>query len=179
MVKNLDHDVNPCRDTLPCIVKRYNLRMREIPLTQGKIALVDDEDYELVSRYKWCASRQRNTWYAESRIDGKIVYMHKIVMGHDPEGRQVDHRDGCGLMNVRRNLRFATRHQQRMNQGPRSDNTSGYKGVGRTRGRWRAYSQFAGVDISLGVFDTPEDAARSYDAKARELFGDFARTNFP
>jgi hypothetical protein len=149
--------------------------MREISLTQGQIALVDDEDYEYLSQWKWQARKAKNGWYARrwtSQRAGKryIVGMHTEIMGCAPS-QLVDHEDGDGLNNQRSNLRFATTAQNALNQPAR--NRSGYKGVrlAQDTGKWRAV-------ISLGSFDSPEEAARAYDAAALIHHGEFARLNF-
>jgi hypothetical protein len=93
-----------------------------------------------------------------------------------------DHINGDGLDNRRTNLRQATPTQNNANCGIRGHNTSGYKGVSLRpdRGnRWRATIRIHGLQYFLGLFDDVEDAARAYDAAALELFGDFARLNFP
>ena len=90
----------------------------------------------------------------------------------------VDHINQDPLDNRRQNLRLATRSQNAANLGPYANNTSGYKGVDFNRGKWRARITQDGVRYFLGTFDTAEDAARAYDQKALELFGEFASLNF-
>jgi len=150
--------------------------MCEIPLTQGKVALVDDEDYAYLSQFKWQTRKAKNGWYARRWTSAKlgkrcIVGMHTEVMRCAPS-TLVDHEDGDGLNNQRANLRFATTAQNALNQPARS--RSGYKGVrwAQDTGKWRAV-------ISLGSFATPEEAARVYDAAALIHHGEFARLNFP
>jgi hypothetical protein len=161
--------------------------LKEIPLTQGMVAIVDDEDYERVSRHRWYALAVPTTGnvYAATGVgsgvgDNRKMYMHTLIMGEDAEGRTVDHRTGEGLDNRRSNLRWATSSQQKMNARKRSDNTTGFKGVFLDPKRQRYYVQVQlnGKRHCVGRFDTAEQAARAYDSKARELFGDFARTNF-
>jgi hypothetical protein len=107
--------------------------------------------------------------------------MHTVVMGTDPEGRQVDHRNGNGLDNQRGNLRWATMAEQRANMGRYTKSLSGFKGVhlDRRTGQWIAQLTHQYRKHYLGVFASPEAAAKAYDNKASELFGDFARLNFP
>lgn len=157
--------------------------MIEIPLSQGLVALVDDEDADLVlSAGKWSAARRRNTFYAvrqARRPDGTkyILKMHRFLTGHE----RTDHRNGDGLDNRRSNLRHATNAENLRNRGATSQNTSGFKGVGLNQrsGRWRASIKIDGRQIHLGMHATPEDAARAYDAAARQHFGEFAWLNFP
>ncbi len=159
--------------------------VREIPLTRGKVALVDDDDFDLVSTFKWCASQDRRTWYAQSvhRVNGRRVHvrLHRIVLGVNDRSQQVDHVNGNGLDCRRCNLRIATSAQNAMNRKTRVDSKSGMKGVKQSHGclnRWTAHIKRDGRHIHVGSFSTPEDAARAYDQVARRLFGEFARTNY-
>jgi hypothetical protein len=163
--------------------------MKTVPLhgkkAAGRVALVDDEDYELVSQYRWQVKQASRPGsrddgpYAITTIthaDGRrsMVYMHILIMGHTG----IDHRNGDGLDNQRGNLRAATNSQNAANQGPRAG-TSRFKGVHLHRGRkWLAYICVNGRQRHLGMFFREEDAARAYDAAAREAFGTFARLNF-
>lgn len=157
--------------------------MKEIPLTQGKVALVDDDDFEWLNQSKWLAKTSFGLWYAVNRttVAGKptVVLMHRLITSA-PIGMEVDHIDGDGLNNTRRNLRIVTRNQNRFNLRLRADNKSGYKGVfcDKRTGRWCAHIGFYGQRKNLGYFATPEEAARAYDIAACELFGEYARLNF-
>lgn len=156
---------------------------RLITLTQCKVALVDEDDFERLSAFKWCATRHRQRWYAVRRATrvegGMIVRMHRQVLDA-PSGLDVDHIDGDGLNNRRSNLRVATRLENARNQVCRRGGTSTFKGVSRsgTR-RWRATIRLATGRLHLGYFDSEEDAAKTYDVAAREHFGSFASLNFP
>jgi hypothetical protein len=148
--------------------------MAEVPLTQGKVALVDDEDYEYLSQFKWYAQKSETTWYAARHpTKNKTVRMHRVLMD-DPQGLEVDHEDRDGLNNQRYNLRVATHAQNGRNRRPHTNKTSGYKGVywQKASGRWI-------VQIQLGSYDTAEEAARMYDEAARRYHGEFAYLNFP
>ena len=154
---------------------------REIPLSRGLVALVDDADYDAIMAVgKWFADPAPDTFYASrksSRRDGKqrTIRMHTFITGWG----YVDHIDGNGLDNRRRNLRAATSSKNQMNRGMDSDNTSGFKGVHRIRLRWAAQIGADGRKIFLGSFATPQEAARAYDAAAVLHHGEFARLNFP
>lgn len=154
--------------------------MREIALTRGLVTVVDDADVALVlSHGKWYADRNCQTFYARKNYwqDGacRSLRLHTVLTGWT----RVDHVDGNGLNNCRANLRPATSQQNARNRGPRSDNTSGYKGVGRRGAGWEARIWIDGGNVVLGVFADPRHAALTYDAAAYEHFGEFARPNFP
>ena len=150
----------------------------EIPLSQGHVALVDDEDYErILALSPWSILRTPRTLYAKR--NGDPTYMHRVIVGAG-KGQEVDHRDGDGLNNCRSNLRLASSAENKWNQGPRAG-TSQYKGVcwDKTRSNWRANIVVDRRQITLGRYQTQEDAALAYDVAARELHGDYARLNFP
>jgi hypothetical protein len=159
-------------------------KMKEIPLSQGKVALVDDEDYEWLSQWKWCASFNGCTWYAVRKdCSGprrRMVKMHRLIMG-EPMGIQVDHINGDGWNNQRKNLRLDPNSQNQHNRRKNRRGSSLFKGVSWRKGcrRWWAYIVHLGVKKHLGYFDSEEVAARAYDKAAKELFGEFARLNFP
>lgn len=152
--------------------------MKRIPLTQGLSAIVDDEDFEMLSRFKW---HFHQTGYAmrTARIDGKkhLLRMHRVVMNAPPH-KCVDHINGNTLDNRKRNLRIASRSQNQHNRGRNKNNTSGFKGVSRYRGRWRARITVNWKEIRLGIFDTPEEAFDAYVAAAKEYHGEFANDGF-
>jgi hypothetical protein len=151
--------------------------MAEIRLGRtGKVALVDDEDFDRLSRRWWATGR---AGYAESRDkDGSVILMHREILGVVP-GIWVDHINGDRLDNRRSNLRPATHQQNLMNRGTNKNNQSGYKGVYQELGLWRACIKINGRNRHLGNFDDAETAARAYDFAAHEAFGAFARLNFP
>lgn len=150
-----------------------------IPLTQGKIAIIDEEDYPLVSKSKWFAVQFDNgLWYAYTNRPRRIA-MHRVIMG-DPPGMLVDHKDGDGLRNTRDNLRVCTRAQNLQNRrGPTKKSKSGYMGVSPVRGRWVVYIGVDGKSRYIGTYDSPEEAARASDESAIRFHGEFASLNFP
>ncbi len=151
--------------------------MKEIPLTKSRVALVDDCDYERLLPFFWYALRGRQCWYAAYNGPLGSFYMHRLVL-NAPSGIEVDHRDGDGLNNRRYNLRLASDSDNKANRGCQSNNTSGFKGVSLQAGRyWRVVLKCRGVKHHVGYFPTAIDAARAYDVKAIEIFGEFARTN--
>jgi HNH endonuclease/AP2 domain len=159
--------------------------MIKIPLTQGKVALVDDEDDERVSSMKWFAWRpklSRVTYAVRSEIlDGKrqTVFMHRFITGI-PKGMQIDHINQDGLDNRRQNLRPATSSQNRQNRKSPSTNKSGYKGVSwcPVNKKWRVVIRAPGRYLSLGYFKDKIEAAIFYDAAAIKHHGEFACLNF-
>lgn len=157
--------------------------MREIPLTQGKVAIVDDEDYEAMAKHKWCLyDNRRGHQYAVrfTRVPKKrLVRMHRVILG-EPEELVVDHINGDGLDNRRQNLRVCTRTENIRNSKSQGGAVPQFKGVTRApNGGFRAMIMANRRSEALGTFNTAEDAARAYDAAAIRLHGDFARLNFP
>lgn len=159
--------------------------MKEIPLTQGKTALVDDEDYEALRVFNWQAkNKEVDIWYAyRGGRNGEAAtgfYMHREILGITSKEHWVDHRNRNGLDNRRANLRIATKSQNQFNSAKPCTNKSGYKGVyfKAQTGRWAAQIRANGRCFHLGYYDSAEEAARVYDNAAKEKHGEFARTNF-
>jgi hypothetical protein len=159
--------------------------MKEIELTQGKTAVVDDEDFEWISAMgKWHAEKGPNTWYAvkclPTRHDPKrgTVRMHRLIMGSPLS--EIDHWDGNGLHNWRSNLREATRTQNLSNALSRGG-SSRYKGVSwyKRDSGWYAQIKTEGKRKHLGRFQSDIEAALAYDDAARLIFGEYAALNFP
>lgn len=171
--------------------------MRTVPLhgkkAAGRVVLVDDADYELVMQYRWfvwertMANGTVNGPYATARRGrGRrcgTVRMHRLLV---PDGPGVDHEDGNGLNNQQSNLRPASKAQNAANSRKGKANggvtaSSSFKGVTWDKDRclWRAQITARGVGRNLGRFADEAQAARAYDAAAREAFGEFAKVNFP
>ncbi len=159
--------------------------MKEITLHNGQVALVDDQDFDLVGRFHWTADARGGRVYATRQARhgaGRrtTYYMHRVLM-NPPAGLTVDHKNGNGLDNRRSNLRLATRVQNAANRGRSRTNTSGFKGVFYNKPN-KAYSARICADnqiIHLGWFKDKTVAARAYDEAARQLHGDFAALNLP
>lgn len=155
--------------------------VKELKLSRGMVAVVDDDDYEWLSRYKWTLqirpSKRQTRYYAGrlERTDGKtrMVYMHRAIM-RASEGACVDHIDRDGLNNRKSNLRKCDHSQNGANANKGPGYTSKYKGVCRHQGKWAAYIRCREEHRCLGRFETEEDAAKAYARAAKELFGDFA-----
>ena len=158
--------------------------MREILLSQGKIAQVDDEDYEWLTQFKWCVVNQHGYWYVERKIrygcNRMSQKMHSLIM-QAPKGMQVDHINHNGLDNRRSNLRICTRAENQHNRLPiKRNQTSIFKGVtwNNTCHKWRARISINNTRILLGDFNSELEAAHAYDEAARKYYGEFAYTNF-
>lgn len=156
--------------------------MKEIQLTQGKVALVDDCDYEYLSQWKWRPQKMGNTTYVlrrGPRPARQVILMHRVIMDAG-QGQLIDHRDHDGLNNQRGNLRFCSRVQNMVNSKKRASVSSEFKGCSfdNTRKKWAAQISVNGKNIHLGRFNNPIDAARAYDTAAVKYYGEFASTNF-
>lgn len=158
-----------------------------VPLTRGMVALIDAEDAPKVFTHKWKAQPSDGRWYATrnryQRGGGyKRICLHNVIL-EVPANRYVDHRNGNGLDCRKINLRAATRLQNMANTRMPSSNTSGFKGVCRKKGGvkkpWLARVRTEGRTILETYHATAEEAARAYDAKVKEVWGDFAWLNFP
>lgn len=151
--------------------------MKTIPLTQGNFAIVDDDDYEELSRYRWYYAK---VGYAARRIGspGKIVYMHRVIM-KTPEGMSTDHVNHNKLDNQKQNLRTCSRSENMRNQVLQMRNKTGFKGVDWVGGYagWRARIKIFRKQHLVGRFQSKEEAARAYDQAAIRLHGEFALTN--
>jgi hypothetical protein len=159
--------------------------MKEIQLTQGKVALVDDEDYEWLNQFTWYAKLSGvETFYAYRSVgcyeNYRKVIMHREIL-HPPREMSVDHIDGDGLNNQKSNIRVCTKSENMHNRAKNRNNKSGYKGVcfSKSMKRWITRIVVNGKKIQIGYYDDVLDAARAYDDAAVKYFGKFSRINFP
>ena len=177
-----------CRHTnavvvgLPAI-ERAKIRantVKQIPLTQGKFALIDDADYEWLNKWKWYAHKRGHTYYAERKVRDQTILMHRIIISV-PSRTEIDHISRNGLDNRRSNLRFCTCSENQWHQRLRIDNKTGFKGVSIARfpsqRLYRVRIQVNNKRVHIGFYRSAEIAAQAYDDAATRHFGNFALTN--
>jgi len=155
--------------------------MKEIKLTQGKVALVDDEDFEYLNQFKWYAHKGKHTFYARrvEKIEGKQsrFYMHRVLLGLDV-GELCDHEDSNGLNNQKSNIRKSTYSQNNTNKRVKANKKlSNFYGVYKAKNRYKAAIGINKKTIHLGSFINEKDAALAYNSKALEVYGSFAKLN--
>ena len=153
-------------------------RSRKLPLTQGKFALVDAEDYERLSRYNWCLGGPRHQCPARCGAGGGRIYLARDIM-KPAEGMVVMHHNYDTLDCRKANLLVVPCSQNIQHARLRKNKTSRFKGVwlGKTYKKWNARIAKDGKSYYLGYFDNETAAAKAYDAKALELYGDTAFLN--
>jgi len=166
---------------------RYGYAFRRIPLTKGKFAIVDPDDYYRLSEYKWFVSGGiSNNFYAVRRGPNRnglrrtVIRMHREV-ANTPDGMVCDHINGNSLDNRKANLRSATHMQNSWNTRKSSQSCSSkYKGVTfyKMDQKWHAQISVNGKRIFLGTFEGEKEAAKEYDKAAKKYFGEFAKLNF-
>ncbi|MFZ5669095.1 MAG: HNH endonuclease [Pseudomonadota bacterium] len=152
---------------------------REVPLTCGRVALIDEADWPLVEGSTWRSIRagsKGRTLYAVTKRAGRQITMHQLIMPVQPP-LEVDHRNRDGLDNRRANLRPAT-HQQNTCNRSYTRAAPGYRGARFKRGRWQAIVVRDARQLHLGSFGSEVEAAVAYDLAAVALHGDFASPNF-
>lgn len=164
-------------------------KSKQIQLTQGKFAIVDEEDFEFINQWKWCAVRKANKYYATrkymlsydratKKVKNKTVYMHRLIRSAGI-GEEIDHINGDSLDNRKENLRFCTHMENLQNRPVRSIAKSGYKGVtwDKKVKKWFVRCTANNVNIHGGYFLDKDEAARVYNALAIKHHGEFARLN--
>ena len=149
--------------------------MKEIALTQGKFAIVDDEDFEDLAKFKWAyhGGYAHRVFIKDGKKTGEL--MHRVIV-NAPAGMDIDHVNRNPLDNRKCNLRVATRSQNNANKAQREGSFKGacWRPIPR---RWKAYIKVDHKQIHLGYFSNAVDAAKAYNAAALKYFGEFARLN--
>lgn len=152
--------------------------MKIVPISNGKFAKVDDEDFELVSKFHW---HMDGAGYARTNVwsENKKPRMHRIILNDTDTKSHIDHINGDKLDNRKLNLRILSCSQNLMNRGPQANNSSGYKGVvfDRLRNKWRAEICVEKKRKYLGRFDTAEEAALAYNQASIKYHGEFGYIN--
>ncbi len=158
--------------------------MKQIPLTQGKFAIVDDEDYDFLMQWKWqvranrYAGRTKNGPKVNGKRTGKTVYMHREIISVPPD-LDVDHINADTLDNRKENLRSVTTQENVRRKSKSSGRSSKYKGVhwATRQEKWLAKIQLTDRTIHLGTFESEVSAASAYNKAAEKHFGEFAKLN--
>lgn len=155
--------------------------MKEIYLTKGKVAFVDDEDFEHLNQWKWNADKVGCNYYAKrtyikADLTRGSIYMHRVVMKAE-KGEIIDHKDGNGLNNQKNNTRKCTSSQNNTNKQGRG--LSKYRGVcwNKDRNKWKSQIFVNKKEIFLGLFKDEIEAAIAYNKSALIHHGEFARLN--
>ena len=154
--------------------------MKEIKLTQNKVALVDDSDFEWLNKLTWCAAKRKHTYYAyTTNLKGKrgsTIAMHRLIM-ETPIGKRVDHKDHNGLNCQRNNMRNCTNRENQMNKTPHG--SSKYLGVSfcKINNNYHAQIRINGNNTHIGYYKNEIDAALAYNEKAKIHHGEFANLN--
>ncbi len=153
--------------------------MKEIPLTKGFCAIVDDEDYDFIMQWKWHSYLGYERFYAHrnsSYNNGKRshIFMHRVI-NNTPDGYDTDHINGNSLDNRKCNLRTATRSQNMWNRSPNKISKSRYKGVSwhKQHRKWIANIQVNKKRHFIGLFENELEAAKAYSDRARIEFKNF------
>lgn len=158
--------------------------MKTIQLTKGKVALVDDEDYDYLNQWKWfCRTPKNNNYAVRGVFNGKnmsIIHMHRIIMNITDSNMVVDHIDHDGLNNQKCNLRIASKKQNQANRRSSKKSKSKYLGVywNKNINKWYAQLGNNKKKTYLGSFNSEEDAAKAYDKAAQNEYKEFANLNF-
>jgi len=152
-------------------------RSLKVFFKNGNYAIVDEKDFEKISKYKWNENSSPKSKKIYAR-NSKVGYMHRLIMDAKKENK-IDHINGNGLDNRKNNLRLATHQQNNFNKTPYTNNKIGYKGVRKDGNRYIATITYNGKTEYISSRLTPEEAAKDYDKKALAYFGEFAYLNFP
>ena len=163
----------------------FIIMAKEIILTQGKVAIVDDIDFEYLNQFKWYASKSSGKFYARRnlRINKKYfgcILMHRLIIKNTDSKMHTDHYNGDTLDNRKENLRICTASENLRNQKKHFNNKSGYKGVGKydnNKSKFRSYITYEKKRVHIGYYNTEKEAAKAYNDAALKYHGEFANLN--
>ena len=156
----------------------FSSMVKLVPLTKEKFAIVDEEDFERITRYKWLFDRG----YARRRFERNgiqhCMHMHREIL-QAPEGFEVDHINGNCLDNRKTNLRIVTHRRNMHNMASHKDSSSKFRGVywNKKEQKWAAQICLDGKRRHIGLFVSEFEAAKAYNREAIRLFGEYARLN--
>lgn len=159
---------------------------KTMQLTKGYVTIVDDDDFDQLSQYRWKACKSKRSKVYAGRMmwlgggKRKHILMHRLITNCPPH-LQIDHINGDTLDNRKVNLRFATAQQNRWNTPGKAGSSSQYCGVvwNAACQKWQAHIRRGRKLHYLGLFTDEAEAARAYDRAARECSDHFAYLNFP
>ena len=153
--------------------------MKQIKLTKGLYALVDNEDYDLLVQYSWSANydNRANYWTAKAYVDKKVITMHRLVLNLKEFSIKVLHKNGNRLDNRKENLYIVTQQESCVTTKVFKKSKTGFKGVTKKGSKFKATLVVSGEEKHLGLFDTPEKAAKAYNIAAKKYFGELAYQN--
>ena len=158
--------------------------MKEIQLTKGQVALVDDDMFDYLNQWKWYASEQKNgKFYAARKIKlnskRTSIMMHRLIINNTDSKLHTDHINGITLDNRKINLRICTNSQNQMNKNAQVNNKNGFKGVSYNKEKKKyEVSITANCNkIFLGRYDNIIHAAKAYNKAAVKYHGEFANLN--
>ena len=158
--------------------------MKEIQLTKGQVALVDDDMFDYLNQWKWYASEQKNgKFYAARKIKlnskETCIIMHRLIINNTDKKLHTDHINGITLDNRKINLRICTNSQNQMNKNAQINNKNGFKGVyyNKEKKKYEVRITVNGVRKFLGRYSNIIDAAKVYNEAAIKYHGEFANLN--
>ena len=159
--------------------------MKNIKLTQNKVALVDDDMFDELNQHKWYAVKHRNTFYARRNVynnerSAKTICMHRQILGLTDKNIYADHRDLNGLNNQKDNIRACSHSENARNLKSHIGSTSKFKGVSfhKQSKKWVSQIMINRKQIHLGLFEDEEAAAKKYDVYAKLHYREYANLNF-
>lgn len=141
----------------------------------GEFAIVDSEDVEYLSKFRWHKAKFKHTNYVRGTVEGKQILLHRLIM-KEPVGMDVDHINHNGMDNRKENLRIVTRSQNAQNSRVGVNNTSGVKNVHyiKSRNRYRVVIGVDNKNIQIGYFKTLEEATEARTAAVKKYHGEYA-----